>query len=279
MVKWTSFIILLLIAFQTVLAQTIELPLSEKIIARADFYQGDEDKPAVLILHGFLLTKDFNTVRNLAESLNDSGYTVLTPNLSLNISYRKHSLACEALHLHKLDEDIAELDRWVKWLEKKTRKNIVLIGHSSGSVFSSVYLARYQPEQIHKVIFLSMPHFGPAVYAYETAVMAEKARALVAAGDRQIHDFGLSYCKKYPTTAENFLSYYQLSQDFIDATLNQIRIRKLLIIGEKDKRIDKKWNQGLSQVDKIVAIKGANHFFDDEHEFDLFDEVEKLLLQ
>ncbi len=42
-----------------------------------------------MILHGFMLTHNFQTVKQLAESLHESGYTVLTPSLSLGLTNEK----------------------------------------------------------------------------------------------------------------------------------------------------------------------------------------------
>lgn len=69
------------------------------IPASADYLSGEPGKPAVLLLHGFLQTRDFPTVATLARGLQDAGYTVLAPTLSLNIpTARKawHARRCTA---------------------------------------------------------------------------------------------------------------------------------------------------------------------------------------
>ena len=70
----------------------IELEVVPGITAEADYWPGEADKPAVLILHGFLQTREFPTVRRLAEALADEGYSVLTPSLTLGLNRRRQSL-------------------------------------------------------------------------------------------------------------------------------------------------------------------------------------------
>ena len=109
--------------------------------ASAEYLVGERNKPAVLLLHGFLQTREFPTVATLARGLHDAGYTVLSPTLSLNIPNRKQSLACEAVHRHSLDDDVAEIGRWVNWLKSRGHRAIVLLGHSFGSLQLLAYLS------------------------------------------------------------------------------------------------------------------------------------------
>lgn len=258
--------------------QKIQLKVSENITANAAFYEGEAGKPSILILHGFLLNHNFPTIKRLAESLHGLGYTILMPSLSLGLNKRQQSLPCEAIHTHSLTSDIAELDQWVKWLARKSGGKIILLGHSTGSLVSIFYLAENPSAEVSQLIFLSIPTFGPNPYANETVQYAEKARELIQSGDQSLHEFGLSYCKKYTTTAKNFLSYYQLSQENTFKALTKIALKKTLIIGDKDSRIDQQWNLGLVPLGiTVIAIAGANHFFDYEYEFDLLDTVESIL--
>ncbi len=64
-------------------ADVVTLELQQGLTARAEYRAGARDKPAVLILHGFLQTHNFPTVHNLAEGLVTAGYSVLTPTLTL----------------------------------------------------------------------------------------------------------------------------------------------------------------------------------------------------
>ena len=105
--------LVILLCATDVLAEIIELETAEKRISQATFLQGDNDASPLLILHGFLQTREFSTVNRLVNSLNESGYTVLAPTLTLGISRRKQSLACEAIHTHSVEKDTAEIAQWI----------------------------------------------------------------------------------------------------------------------------------------------------------------------
>ena len=256
----------------------IQLNIRDNLSANAEYFQGDANKPVILILHGFMLTHNFHTVKRLAESLHESGYNILIPTLSLGINKRVKSLPCEAIHVHSLQQDLEELDQWVNWLAKKSKNRIILIGHSTGSLHLIWYLSEYNVDNVNQAIFLSIPDFGPSDVTNETVEFAEKARQLVKDNNDSLQEFGLSYCKKYATTASDFLSYYNLSKSNTFERLKKIKINKTLIYGTQDKRIDKKWNQELAHLDMdVITIESANHFFDFEHEFDLLDNIEAIL--
>lgn len=270
----------LIIFINPLFGESVQLDISEKITANAEYYPGEESKPSILILHGFLQNYDFPTVKRLAESLNESDYNVLTPSLTLGISKRKKSLACEAIHSHSLEKDIIEVEQWVKWLQKKSHKKIILIGHSTGSIYLANYLSQYPSDKIKQIIFIAMPNLNPDFRNGQSTELQKKAEQLVLNNNHSLHDFKLAYCERYPTTAKNFLSYLQLSKEKIISYLSRISIPKTLILGSEDKRIDQQWSRKLTQQGvEIVSIDGANHFFDYEFEFELLDAVKITLSQ
>ncbi|MCW8931449.1 MAG: alpha/beta hydrolase [Gammaproteobacteria bacterium] len=259
--------------------EIIQLKISDKITANAEYYPGETNKPYIFILHGFMQTHSFPTVKRLAESLNESDYNVLTPSLSLGISHRKKSLACEAIHTHSLEKDVYELEKWITWLEKQSNQPIILIGHSAGSIHLANYLSKHPSNKIKQIIFIAIPNFNIESHADQINQLKIKAEELVLNKNNSLHDFKLAYCEKYPTSAENFLSYLQLSKENIMTYLDKITIPKILIVGSKDKRVDQEWSQMLTQhgID-VIKIDGANHFFNDEYEFDLLDIIESLII-
>lgn len=97
-------------------SQMVEIEAGNGLRAVARFWKGDAGKPVAMILHGFLQTRDFSTVRSLAESLADDDYTVLAPTLTLGLMRRAQSLPCEAIHTHGMDMDVDEIGRWSRWL-------------------------------------------------------------------------------------------------------------------------------------------------------------------
>ncbi len=138
-----AFLVCLLISMFPAAAQAaiVQLEVRPGITASAEYLIGERSKPAVLLIHGFLQTREFPTVATLARGLQDASYTVLSPTLSLNIPSRTQSLACEAVHKHSMDEDVDEIGRWVRWLKSNGHRDIVLLGHSFGSLQLLAYLS------------------------------------------------------------------------------------------------------------------------------------------
>jgi len=281
-VKSLNFILVvvsLMLSAEAVLASTVTLPGENGITLEANYLSGETGKPALIFIHGFLQTRNFSTVERLYSSLNESGYSVLAPTLSLGISNRAEALPCESIHLHSLAGDSEEIHQWISWAKKQGHKEIVLIGHSAGSVNLSHYLLEHQSPEVKKAILISLTYFGegrPA--AYETGAQATKARALLAAGNNELTDFSLAYCKKYVTTPKNFLSYYDWSDKKVLESITNKAVKSYVVIGAADNRIGQDW---VSQLQKnsqqFFSIEGASHFFDDSHEFDLLDVVEEIL--
>ncbi|MGV6825627.1 MAG: alpha/beta hydrolase [bacterium] len=263
----------------TAMADTIELEVLPDTIASADYRQGDQDKPLLIYLHGFLQTRNFSTVKRLSDATHESGYSVLSPNLSLGISHRVKSLPCESIQLHSLESEAEEIDQWIRWATQRGHHDIVLIGHSSGSANIGVYLATKEHVSVKKTILISLTYFGPdRPAAYQTAADAQRARQAIANGNDDLQTFALAYCKNYLTTPKNYLSYYDWNDQKALAALNQSVVQNHVIVGGSDDRVDADWLEALEKTpSSVTVIEGANHFFDTAHEFDLLDSVENIL--
>ena len=246
------------------------------IPASADYLLGEPGKPAVLLLHGFLQTRDFPTVATLARGLQDAGYTVLAPTLSLNIPNRAQSLACEAVHRHSLDNDVAEIGRWVGWLKSHGHRSIVLVGHSFGSLQLLAYLSLKPDAAVKAYIGTSLieAQIGttarPALIAQLEGRILDKQRTLV--------NQTLSFCRKYPSTPEGLLSYVRWDQARLLTALKQSPVSVKLIMGGRDDVMEHGWLKALQLVQApMVIVNGANHFMDGSHEFDLLEHTLKSL--
>jgi len=231
----------------------INLGMGQGLVASAEFMQGDSTAPGVLILHGFLQTRDFITVRRLADSLHESGYSVLLPNLTLGINVRRESLSCEAIHTHSMQQDLTEIARWIDWLAHRTRHKIVLIGHSAGSLQLVAYLSSRLDPPIQRAIFISLISFGLGPVANETP--EDKQRAYL---DRQtapgsLRDYALAYCKRYPTTPEHYLSYVYWDRGTTLQALSRIQSPITVILGGEDQRISPDWAENLKKLDMIIS--------------------------
>lgn len=270
MIKYGYLLFLLLLLPQAAAAERARIELGNGLTAQAEYLSGKPTLPAVLVLHGFLQTHDFPTVATLARGLNDSGYTVLAPTLSLGVPNRKQSLACEAVHRHSLDEDLDEIDRWVKWLTSRGHRQVVLIGHSFGSMQLLAYLAGKPDPAVRGYIAASLTEtqIGPT----SRAELIERLEDAVARGDHKLVNQPISYCKKYPSNPAALLSYVRWDQARLVKALNAYKGHKLLIMGDADVMIGRKWLSTLQESRTPMAIvKGAGHFMDGEHEFDLLE--------
>jgi pimeloyl-ACP methyl ester carboxylesterase len=209
-------------------------------------------------------------VATLARGLNDSGYSVLSPTLSLGIPNREKSLACEAVHAHSLDDDVAEIARWVTWLKSRGHRSIVLLGHSFGSMQLLAYLAARPDDAVKAYIGTSLVE----------AQVGETARAdLIARLERQVANKqralvtqSLSFCTNYLSTPQALLSYVRWDQPRTLAALKRSPVSTRLIMGDADEMLGRDWIRSLAAVDApMVIVQGANHFMDGEHEFDLLE--------
>jgi pimeloyl-ACP methyl ester carboxylesterase len=276
-IRLTGLLFLLLLSSPAP-AQIIQLQVSENLIATADLMQGSKEGKSVLILHGFLQTRDFFTVRRLAESLHDEGHTILLPTLSLGIDQRKQSLACEAIHTHSLEQDIDELAQWVDWFSEHQGSNITLVGHSIGSLLLLAYLDKYSSAPIESTLFISLIAFAQGPIAKESEEDRLKAIEKLEAGDNAITEHPLAFCDNYVTTPKNYLSYVNWnSQRSID-TLTKIDKQPVVILGDADRRLGKDWLPLLNRAGvETVQIPDADHFFNHGHEFVLADAISEQL--
>jgi pimeloyl-ACP methyl ester carboxylesterase len=257
-------------------AVIVQQEMHPGISANAEYLIGERSKPAVLLLHGFLQTRDFPTVATLARGLQDAGYTVLSPTLSLNIPSRSQSLACEAVHKHSLDDDVAEIRRWVNWLKARGHHAIVLLGHSFGSMQLLAYLSLNPDAAVKGLIGASLieaqigPVSRPALIAQLENRVSGKQRALVT--------HPLSFCRKYASTPEGLLSYVRWDQPRLLSALKQTPVSVKLIMGDADEMLGRNWIKALKHVQTpMVIVQGANHFMDGQHEFDLLEHTLKSL--
>ncbi|WP_373019062.1 alpha/beta hydrolase [Thiomicrorhabdus sp.] len=245
--------------------------------AEADYQLGQKDKPAILILHGFLTTNQFHTIRSTVQAFHDAGYSTLAPTLTLNINQRKQSVKCNSVHTHTLENDVTEITEWINWLEQQGHKQIVLVGHSSGSLELIAQLAQNHDPKIKLAIFTSLfylsgPELGISQADFDYATEALKNH------NNQPHKYSFLFCKNnYYATADSFLSYQTLNRQNVLNYLKALTIPNYTIMGSADKRYK---SVGLNWLDELkesgtnlIVIEGANHFFSSEYEFDLQDRL------
>lgn len=264
----------LLMNFAQAWADVVTLTLQQGLTARAEYRPGGRDKPAVLILHGFLQTHSFPTVHNLAEGLATAGYSVLTPTLTLGVTHRRQSLPCEAIHTHTHEDNMRELDAWLRWLKAQGHQRIVLIGHSLGSAELLLYLQARRPRTVVQFIALSLvePRFDLKPENLEQLRQTMQRRA--ARGDRQVLTHSLSFCRNFTAVPQTFASYLAITPQRLLAAARSLSIPATFIMGGGDERLGSGWVERLRRTGKtVIVIPNASHFLDGEHEFELIDTV------
>lgn len=260
------------------MAETIEARLPTGTFATAEFHAGKPNLPAVLLIHGFLQTREFPTVSRLAEGLANAGYTTLSPTLSLGISRRTRSLPCEAAHHHTIEQDVAEIAFWVAWLAQHKSNPVVIVGHSYGSLQSLIYAADKPSPKLRQVIAFSLVDTERQSESRTTAALLGDAKKRIARGETQLVSYPLGYCKQYMSTPQGFWSYARWERSDILRLSRRSKIPMEVIMGSSDDRMGEDWPDKLrSAGNHVQVIEGANHFFDAEHEFDMLDITISLL--
>lgn len=252
----------------------MELALAPDRVAEADYWPGAADMPAVLILHGFLQTREFPAIRRLAQALADEGFSVLTPTLSLGLNRRRQSLACEAVHTHTLEQDVAELSTWTRWLAGRTGKAPVVIGQGVGGIQLAAMLdARETP--VDRALLVDMNAFQ------QRPSSAPRVAHPAVAGDADgIAIYRLGYCARYASTAAASGSYLAWDRDRVQRVLLALEAPVSLVSGGATARIGTDWARALEKGGVVVrSIPGADHFFDLAHASELLDEVLRVIAE
>ncbi len=273
--------LLLIGATRQCLAETLTEQLPNKITVNAEFLPADTQKPAILMIHGFLQTYEFMSTWNIVTGLASMGYTVLAPNLSLGVPNRKQSVQCKAAHTHTFGDDLVEIDYWVQWLANKGYKSIILIGHSWGSQYLLGYSLTHPKAPITAIIAISLVRTHQAGNIHRLQI--KEAGLRLKKHDTSLHSYKLSFCDAFMAAPQTYLSYAEWDDQHVLAALDTLHRRQVpvhVIIGDQDKRIDKQWIKEVEpKVSKLTVVEGANHFFSAMHEFELNDRLEQIINQ
>jgi len=254
-------------------AAPVELTLPSKLVANAEYRKGDPGKPAVILLHGFLQTHEFPVIHRLVEGIADTGRSVLAPTLTLGVTHRRQSLACEAIHTHTMNDVAGEIDAWVKWLKARHPGPIILLGHSFGSTEVLAYLSGRPDPAITHFIGVSVIEGRLKLNTAETAKLIAEMRRAVKSGEPRVATHQFSFCQKYQATPASLLSYLDWTPQRVLNAAARLPLPHLFIMGGNDDRLGTDWVDKLKERSRVKIIPGANHFMDGEHEFDLLDAV------
>jgi len=273
-----SFCLLIVFLFSTLqaFAQPLQLRVANSMLANADYHQGESDKPAVLVLHGFLSTHHFPTVQHIAGELRESGYSVLTPSLTLGLNNRTTSLPCDALHLHNMEQSVEEIDWWVEWLVAKGHTRIHLIGHSAGSLQLLIANMQKHNAAVQSLTLTSLIPLERLPSESPKGDTVEMALKRLKQGDSSIRKYDLSFCHgNFAAPPEVYLSYVSWTKQRIINGLKSSQTPINIIMGGNDKRFTgNNWMPLLLQAaPKLDILEGANHFYDGDAEFALLESI------
>lgn len=248
-------------------AEVVQVSLPNKLAVLADYRAGQTDKPAVILLHGFLQTRLALPMSGLAQTLAAAGYTVLVPTLSGGYHLRNQTLACEAAHNQGISTDSDELGFWVDWLAQRTRQPITLIGHSSGANVVLRYVSAQPSRRVQQAILVSIVPTQSNLDEYQRTLKKPESHNLAR--------YTIAYCQhSYVTTRAHYLSYAAWNEDMIIRALRQSKVPVSVLVGDEDKVFPAGWRTRLqNDYPATVVVAGAGHFFDGTAELDLSDFV------
>jgi len=246
----------------------------------------------VLMVHGTLAHNDMDTIRNLAEVLNERGFSTLAINLSLGVSDRHGMYDCKTPHRHKHLDAVAEIGAWFDWLKQKGAGDVTLFGHSRGGNQAARFATEVGNPKLRRLALLA-----PATFDAEAAAkgferghkrpladaMAE-AQALVAAskGAEMMKGMGVLYCPGADVTAESFVSYYTPDpRRDTPSLLKELKIPALVVAGGKDTVVrglpDRVGPMADGKHLHFGVVDDADHFFLDLYAEDVADHMEEFL--
>lgn len=272
---------LLLFALPLQAKQVILQASTSHVEGQARYLDNGHNRPALLILHGFSATHNYPTVQALQDYFSLSGFTTLAPTLSLQIPLRSQPVQCNSLHTHTLQQDIAEVNAWIDWLEQQGHQDIILIGHSSGSQTLLEAMIPHTPKSIKALILTSLFYLnGEELGNLESEIQI--AQDLLSQGNNAPRKFNFLFCQNdYLATPESYLSYLTITRARVLETINQLDIPSYSVMGSADSRytqVGEKWLRELNASQtELSVIEGANHFFTGEHEGLLHDRVEAII--
>lgn len=266
--------LLLLTSLQLVHAAQVDITLDTGTLANADYRPGKPDKPAVMVVHGFLSTFNYGTVQAMADDLAGKGYTLLTPNLTFGVSARREPLPCDTPHTHTVAEEGAELAAWARWLKSKGHRDLFMIGHSAGS--TSILASLEQSIPTLRGIILT------AVYDFDnfSPEVMEKDRktALSQQQGNGLSGYFLGFCQgNFRATGRSYLSYRHWNRTRIIDAINRSPVTVSAIMPGNDRRLEGRNANWLDELRaskaRLSVVPGADHFFSALHEFDLNEQV------
>jgi len=224
----------------------------------------------VLIVHGTLGHKDMELIEALQSVFMESGQASLAINLSLNIDDREGFYPCDALHTHKFDDAVDEIEAWIRWLTEQGARQIVLLGHSRGA--NQVVKHVLQGVRSAQMAILLAPSVTDAIANADVLQTIDSAST-----DDTLEGIDFLHCKNTNVLASTYLSYYGPAADNDTIVLLQtVTVPTLVLSGSQDEVVPNLATR-MSEIENPlvthIEISGAGHFFRDLFMYDVVDSV------
>jgi alpha/beta superfamily hydrolase len=270
-----------IVTYGGILAMFIATPvLADKVTIESESYTLNGDiVPAgasqlngrvVLIVHGTLGHKDMELIEALQSVFMESGQASLAINLSLNIDDREGFYPCDALHTHKFNDAVDEIETWIRWLTEQGARQIVLLGHSRGA--NQVVKHVLQGVRSAQMAVLLAPPVTDAVASADILKTIDSGST-----DDTLEGIDFLHCKNANVLASTYVSYYGPTADSDTIPLLQkVTVPTLVLSGSQDEVVPTLAAR-MSEVENPlvthIEVSGADHFFRDLYTYDVVDSV------
>ncbi|TNF97555.1 MAG: alpha/beta hydrolase [Gammaproteobacteria bacterium] len=245
----------------------------------------------ILITHSLIQHNQREPIPYVQELLKEKGYSSLAINYSLGLDNRHGPFDCMATHRYTLDQSLEEIGIWVKWLKEKGARKLILLGHSYGGNEIARYAANNDEVSIRGVVLLGpgtadhrmwSPGGYKIRYGKELNDILEHAELLVASGKGEtiMENVDFIFCPQANVSAASFVSYYRVSPERLLPNLMKSSKKPTLFIAASEdnrlpdlNRLVKPFVDG--ELNRLVVIEGAGHFFLDLHSDDAVEQAVK----
>ena len=231
-------------------------------------------KKAVLYIHGFI---DYFFQTEMAEQFNVHGYDFYALDLrKYGRSHLPHQKYYYVLNLNEYDAEITEA---LKIIGNEGHDHVVLSGHSTGGLTTTLYVAHHPNHPLIKALWCNSPFYNFNMPAWKEKFALPRLSALgghfpnlrfpselnkwyVTSLHKSLKgewDFSLEWKKpSYPKVYLSFVhAIYEAQKEIYSGT--QISVPTLVMHSHQTKN-PRKFNQDTQNSDVILSVKGIEKY-------------------
>lgn len=232
--------------------QLVQTTTKDDLVLNGLFVEGAKDKPVLLFIHGF--ESDFYThkfIHLIAERSREENYSFLsvqTRGTGRATEFKRETQSSSIIgSCYELLEDAyKDIDAWINWLSNKGFEEVILLGHSLGTIKITRYLTEgTYKDKVDKLVLLAPFDKN----GQEELVTGGKWREYVKLAQDKVskgngRELIPDYYEEVPMSYQTFSSWYQEDElgcmfdvyikDYEFPVLNRIQIPLHIIVGTKD---------------------------------------------